>query len=59
MRPFIFDLKIILEQCRRFGVKVSTNPEKKGSVTMNGEPFDVVKVLEEVALDAPKDSKEN
>ena len=59
MRPFIFDLNLILEQCRRFGVKVSINPEKKGSVTMNGKPFDVVEVLEEVTLDAPKDSKEN
>lgn len=59
MRPFIFDLDIILEQCRRFGVKISTNSEKKGSVTMDGEPFDVVKVLEEVTLDAPEDSKEN
>lgn len=59
MRPFIFDLNIILEQCRRLGVKVSTNPEKKGSVTMNGEPFDVVEVLEEVTFDAPKDSKKN
>lgn len=59
MRPFIFDLNLILEQCRRLGVKVTINPEKKGSVTMNGEPFDVVKVLEEVTLDAPKDSKEN
>lgn len=59
MRPFIFDLNLILEQCRRFGVKVSINPEKKGSVTMNGEPFDVVKILEEVTLDAPEDSQAN
>lgn len=59
MRPFIFDLNLILEQCRRFGVKVPTNPENKGFVTMNGEPFDVVEVLEDVTLDAPKDSKEN
>ncbi len=59
MRPFIFDLNLILEQCRRFGVKVSTHPEKKGSVTMNGEPFDVVEVLEEVTFNAPEDSEEN
>lgn len=59
MRPFIFNLDLILKQCRQLGVKVSTNPEKKGSVTMNGKPFDVVKVLEEVTLDAPKDSEEN
>lgn len=45
MRDFKFDMDIILQNCERFGIKVEKRPEQ-GSVTMNGQMFDVAEEME-------------